>query len=216
VTDRTCSHPDGCPRPQLAGGWCRMHYTRVLKTGDPGPVAAIRIRGDDHARFESKCDRSGGPDACHLWRGYLNPEGYGRLRLIAGNRLAHDLAWEWANGAPIPAGYEIDHECHNEAVRAGTCKAGLCPHRSCCNERHLVARTRQEHLGATAWRPVRAVPGTRPGTASPAAKLIESDIPAIRAALAAGESQATIGLRYGVSQTAIGLIGLGKTWRHVA
>lgn len=34
-----CKHPDGCPRPAQKVGWCDMHYTRVRRTGDPGPVA---------------------------------------------------------------------------------------------------------------------------------------------------------------------------------
>ena len=125
--------------------------------------------------------------------------------------------WEWANGSPVPPGLEIDHECHNEAVRAGTCQAGRCPHRSCCNPLHLVARTPVEHRAATQWRP-QGNPrgGTVRGSAVMAAKLTETDIPYIRAALAAGESQASIGRRYGVSQPAIGYVKRGETWKHVA
>jgi hypothetical protein len=209
VTNRTCSHPDGCPEPHEARGWCHLHYKRVRKTGDPGPVGVTRIRGNDHARFESRVDRSGGPDACHPWTGPLDPCGYGRIGVGGTNRLVHDVAWEWASGQPIPSGHEVDHECHNQAVRAGTCRPGVCTHRRCCNERHLVTRTRQGHRDATEH-----YNGAR-GSANASAKLTEADIPLILAALAAGESQASIGLRYGVSQRAICRINRREGWTHV-
>lgn len=41
---RTCSHPGGCGRPQVARGWCHMHYRRVQKTGDPGPSYSLTTR----------------------------------------------------------------------------------------------------------------------------------------------------------------------------
>ena len=31
----------GCKRSHYAHGWCRMHYERVQKTGDPGPVGLL-------------------------------------------------------------------------------------------------------------------------------------------------------------------------------
>lgn len=39
---RRCCHPDGCPRPYSAAGWCMMHYQRVMKDGDPGEVGERR------------------------------------------------------------------------------------------------------------------------------------------------------------------------------
>lgn len=41
-SDKTCGHPDGCPNPLWAKGWCSMHYTRWYNTGDPGPVGRVR------------------------------------------------------------------------------------------------------------------------------------------------------------------------------
>jgi hypothetical protein len=34
---KTCS-VEGCQRKHAARGWCRVHYARVKRTGDPGPV----------------------------------------------------------------------------------------------------------------------------------------------------------------------------------
>jgi hypothetical protein len=87
-------------------------------------------------RFEGKVDRSGGPDACHLWTGAV-VRGYGRFRVASRMVRAHRFAWEQENG-PIPEGAEVDHVCHN-----GTdCQGGpTCPHRRCCNDRHLEPTT---------------------------------------------------------------------------
>lgn len=60
--------------------------------------------------------------------------------------------------------------------------------------------------------------GTIPlrGSAKATAVLHESDIPQIRAALAAGELHRVIAQRYGVSRRTIGAIKAGRTWRHVS
>ena len=211
MSDRTCRHPDGCPRPDKARGWCSVHLDRIRRTGAPGPAGLLRIIGDDEARFESYVDRSGGPDACHPWTGSVVAAGYGSMGIGPRTRGAHIVAWEFAHGMPVPPGHEIDHECHNEAVRAGACAPGVCEHRRCCNERHLVARTKREHLGVTEWTP-HGARGSRINTA----KLTEALIPEIRTAIAAGESDASIGRRYGVIDGTIRHIRIGKTWRHVA
>lgn len=76
------------------------------------------------ARFAAKLDTSAGPDACHPWRGFVDANGYGRLRY--GGRdtpvgYAHRIAYELAVG-PIPDGLAIDH---------------LCRRRDCVNATHL-------------------------------------------------------------------------------
>jgi hypothetical protein len=38
-------------------------------------------------------------------------------------------------------------------VRNGTCQPGICLHRRCCNNLHLVPRTRAEHVGASVRKP---------------------------------------------------------------
>jgi predicted transcriptional regulator len=47
------------------------------------------------------------------------------------------------------------------------------------------------------------------------AKLTEADIPEIRKLLNLGISQRLIALKYGVSQSLISLIKLGKIWQRV-
>jgi hypothetical protein len=113
---------------------------RYRRTGSPYIVR--RIFGDDRARFESYVIRPG-PEACHPWRGSLASDGYGHIRMGRGIKLSHVVAWEFEHG-PKPSGVEIDHECHNRAVREGSCQPGLCAHRLCCNPAH-----RQDPAGAS-------------------------------------------------------------------
>jgi hypothetical protein len=73
-------------------------------------------------------------NGCWEFTGYVLPNGYGQL---GRNTPAHRLAWEVANGRPVPGGLVVDHQCHNfDAL----CFAdNLCRHRRCVNPAHLEA-----------------------------------------------------------------------------
>lgn len=80
-----------------------------------------RLSAED--RFEKYVDRSGGPDACHLWMGSIvKSTGYGSFYYQESTNSAHRIAWVLANG-PIPDGYLVRHFKCNE--------------RKCVNVRHL-------------------------------------------------------------------------------
>lgn len=53
---KICKHPDGCTKAVQAQGWCPMHYQRVCKTGNLGPVGTTRPPLKDR-----KCKH---PDGC--------------------------------------------------------------------------------------------------------------------------------------------------------
>lgn len=199
----TCSVED-CGKPTVGQGLCRKHYKRKRNNGDP--LVVQYIRGDDRARFESHVDPSGGPDTCHPWTGSLDTGGYGAFKIKGRLSAAHVAAWEFEHG-PKPPGADIDHECHNQAVREGTCQPGICTHRACCNPAHLIARSRQKHRDSTEpWDMPR-------GSANGWAKLTEPQVHEIRKLLAARVMpQRRIAELYGVSPTTIGRIKTGRIW----
>lgn len=194
---------EGCGKARKSREWCNMHYKRWLTYGDPLKVAWIK--GDDRARFESHVDRSGGPDACHLWTGSHDQEGYGITRINGATIRSHLLAWEFENG-PRPAGSEMDHECHNQAIRDGLCKPGKCPHRLCCNLRHLIQRAdRQEHHDATPSMAMRRLVGNRKLTPEQAREIfVLMQDPNARPAEVAD--------RYGINVSQVRRIRRGAAW----
>lgn len=183
---------------RLQRGWCWAHYSRWRRHGDP--LVTSRIVGDDRARFEGHVDRSGGSDACHPWTAAIAPNGYGRVGADGKTEQAHVFGWELEHG-PVPPGKELDHECHNRALRDGTCQPGVCLHRRCCNNSHLVLRTRKEHLAAAPDHPT--------------AKLNDTLVREIKICLAAGELQREIAERYDVKQETISAINTGRNWSRV-
>lgn len=78
---------------------------------------------------------------CLLWKGYLDRDGYGSIRVDRKTVQVHRLAYEAARG-PAPFGLVIDHLCHTES----TCRGGVrCPHRRCVELSHMELVTRAEN-----------------------------------------------------------------------
>jgi hypothetical protein len=82
-------------------------------------------------RFFQKADRSGGDDACWLWRGGYDGKGYGRLKVGRSYVGAHRFAYEHFVG-PIPDGLVLDHFA--------------CDTPACVNPRHVRPVTQRENL----------------------------------------------------------------------
>lgn len=176
------------------------------------------ITPEQAARFWSKVDRSGGPDACWPWTACRTPKGYGQVRAGYVRVYAHRLAYTLTT-ATIPSGefFGTTCVCHN------------CDNPGCCNPAHLwlgsVAdnnadrstkgrngrgRAFGERNGS------RMHPETRPrGERNGLSKLTDAAIPSIRMALARGESPGSIARRFGVSCSTIRNIAIGRTWKHV-
>jgi hypothetical protein len=150
-------------------------------------------------RFWMRVDRSGGADGCWPWLGQISTSGHPYGRFYSQRRkywLAHRLSWHLTNG-PIPEGLFVMHRCDNPR---------------CVNPSHLQLGTHAENM-ADASRKGR-MRGLQ-GTASPAAKLTDDAVREIRRAHAAGEPDADLARRFGISKTHVGRVVRGLVWRHV-
>lgn len=119
---------------------------------------------------------------------------YGTFRLKR-MRKAHQVAWEIANGTPVPPGQVIRHSCDN----------GIC-----CNPKHLVSGTQKQNV---ADRYDRGRDVHLRGEEHPNSKLTRELVLNIRKDLAKGHSQRKIAILYGVSQFGVRYARSG--WKHV-
>lgn len=125
---------------------------------------------------------------CWLWTAGADANGYGQIRYLGRQEGAHRVAWMLANG-PIPRGVSVLHRC--DVPR-------------CVNVAHLFLGTQKENVRDCAAK-------LRHGRA----KLSPDDVRAIRTLRADGLSQQAIANEYGIAQTGISNVLLGKTWAHV-
>jgi len=126
MTHTTCSI-DGCDSPRRSRGWCRKHYLRWWRHGDP---LSLSHRPTASERFFSKVDQGRNVD-CWPWTGGSTIHGYGRFQAGESREesrveLAHRQAWILATGLAIPDGLCVLHLCDNPP---------------CCNPSHLVLGT---------------------------------------------------------------------------
>lgn len=154
-------------------------------------------------RFWARVDKSG---RCWIWVG-TKANGYGELRVHGVDQRAHRVSWEMHFG-PIPDGLFVCHRCDNPP---------------CVNPSHLFLGTQKDNMADC-----RSKGRTETGsTVHPEllprgeshwhAKFSEADVVAIRTQYAEGGiSLRSIARQYGVSYSAIHLIVLRRSWRHVA
>lgn len=137
---QTCSE-QGCSKSAHLRGWCRPHYERWRRHGDPQGGRKFFLRGTPEERFWNKVDRRG-PDECWNWLGAKNNAGYGHIGIPTspGGRyspvLAHRFSYELHGGTLPPSQLgsntqTIDHLCYN---------------RLCVNPAHLEVVTHKENL----------------------------------------------------------------------
>ena len=131
---------------------------------------------------------------CREWPHARSQNGYGRVAWIGKRWAAHRLAWTLTHGE-IPSGLCVLHQCDN---------------RPCCEPTHLQLGTQAENSRQMIERR-RSAKGSR----RPNARLTESTVQGIKAALAGGTSGAQLAREHRVSAMTISDIARGKTWTHV-
>ena len=129
----------------MSRGWCRKHYTRWVRHGDP--TATLKERATYLPWPDNLLQRmEPQPNGCIWFTGNLNRGGYGAVwngeREVGAHRAAHELFV-----GPIPEGHTIDHECHN---RDESCAGGgTCLHRRCVNWEHLAPKPNGDNSRAS-------------------------------------------------------------------
>lgn len=127
----TCEIPE-CPKPVDTRGWCRGHYRRWQRYGDP---LGRPVRPSAEDRFWLKVNKASpvptyaphlGP--CWIWND--DPDDYGRFWLDGRAQMAHRVAYRWLV-EQIPDDLDIDH---------------LCRVHGCVNPAHLEPVTVQINL----------------------------------------------------------------------
>ena len=152
---------------------------------------AVRTPEDFWARVEEQGDRG-----CRVWTGGRN-NGYGHLRFQGKVRYAHRVAWLLTHG-DLPTHLDVLHECDNPP---------------CVNPAHLFLGTHADNMADKAAKG--RVPRLR-GSLNGHSRVTEAQVVEMRRLYAAGlANQPELAARYGMHQSNVSLIVLGKHWRHV-
>lgn len=146
-----------------------------------------------HTRFWARVRQS---DGCWLWTG-CRVRGYGMTKCDGRGQLAHRVAWQLTHG-PIPDGMDVCHTCDEPA---------------CCRTSHLWLGTHKDNMRDMTAKG-RASDGR--GVRNPAAKLTEAEVRQIRQRYAdGGISHRKLGSAFGVSESTIQHLIIGRKWAHI-
>ncbi|HZT57170.1 MAG TPA: HNH endonuclease [Pyrinomonadaceae bacterium] len=147
-------------------------------------------------RFRVRADRSGGPDACWPWAGYLCENGYGIISINGKGYKAHRVS------------YFIKH--------GRTPNDGLVPHRcdvrSCVNPDHLFLGTPKDNSQDA----VKKGRNTRLyGEENGKARLTRAAVLKIRRMCKSGRMcQKTVARIFGVSEATVSYVVNGGRWQN--
>jgi hypothetical protein len=162
---------ENCTREAKVRGWCKVHYLRWYKYGNP---LASAPRKDAKTRYFEKVDRRG-PDECWPWTGAYTNVDRGAFRWKGKTRIATRVGWEIHHGQP-PGDL---HVCHT------------CDHGWCHNPRHWFLGTHQDNMTDLKEK---NLPRGRPLATTPEVDGL------IDEGLAAGESFASIARRLDIGR----------------
>lgn len=119
---------EGCERLVSCRGWCKLHYDRWAKCGDPGEAAPRQAHYPWPENLLRRLRFM--PSGCIEFTGVLDRHGYGRTARDGRTVGAHRAAYELVHG-PVAQDLDLDHLCRN---------------RACVNPAHLEPVSRQENL----------------------------------------------------------------------
>lgn len=191
MAGRMCT-AGGCRRAHFSKGYCRLHYDRWLRHGDPHKLLVpMPERGSrqawlrDHVSWQS--------DECLTWPFARHPSG----RSTLGDKKPSRIMCELAHGpAPSPL-----------HVAAHSCGKG---HEACVSPRHLRWATPAENVDD-----MRRHGTMCRGEAIAWSKLTEADVLAIKQ-LEGHARLSDVARRFDISPPHVKKIWSGLIWRHVS
>lgn len=156
-------------------------------------MARTYLRGTVRERFEPRVDRSGGPKACHLWKGRVwdGRAVFDTLDRKSATNAAR-VAWALVVGEP-PDDMFVCHTCDNPL---------------CVNPAHLFLDSHEGNMAD-----MKAKGRASRGEHRHNAMLDEAAVVAIRRST---ESTAELARAYGVSWATVARVRDGRSWKHVA
>lgn len=151
-------------------------------------------------QFWAKVERM--EEACWLWRGFINQNGYGVAGYKRRNFLAHRLSWILTYGE-IPEGLYVCHKCDTPA---------------CVRPDHLFVGSQLENMRdmhSKGRHKSGFKKGMNRGEKNGQAKLSAEMVAQIRQRLATGDKPGVIAADFGVSRRCISAIKTGLSWGWV-
>jgi len=124
-----CSIPE-CGNPTLARGWCRKHYLRWYKHGDP-----LETNGTERGKpldFLMNVVLKHVGDACIEWPFSTDQNGYGKISFEGKSQRVNSIVCSFAHGDQPTENHEVAHSC-------GRGSSG------CCSPMHLSWKTHKEN-----------------------------------------------------------------------
>lgn len=187
---RQCDVVD-CNSPHFCKGYCRKHFERWKKYGDPSFVKIVMSpRGSVKRWLQDHATHDG--DECLVWPFSRHPDGRAQM----GSAKPSRLICEMAHGPAPTKRHEAAHSCGNA-------------YGGCVNPKHLRWATPVENAAD------KRIHGTVvEGEAHFYAKLTEADVRRIRQ-MAQTVPQKDLCPIFGVNANTISKVVSRKSWKHV-
>lgn len=191
-SNKTACDVPGCERPWHCRDWCKMHYERWRRNGDP----KVRKQVPSPAKDFYQSALSYSSDECLIWPFARNKDGYAIFVVDGSTEIVSRQVCKEVHGEPIGDATQAAHSCGKG-------------HLGCISPTHLSWKTRIENQAD------RLIHGTDSrGEKCGKAKLTNDQVIRIRE-LANSVPQDQIAQVFSVHPSTIGAIVSRKTWRYI-